>query len=413
VYDFKLPDIGEGIHEAEIIEWKVTIGDRVHEGDSLVSVSTDKVDVELPSPRSGVVSALHGEAGDVITVGTVIVRIDVGDERTTAGHVQAAGAAVPTTPGDSRESAAGDGQRGRAPVSGSGPAPLGRKVRASPSTRKFAAEHRIDLSRIHGSGVQGRILRRDVEACLARTPVPAPAAPAAAAIRRERLSAARSVAAERLARSARTFATTTLSFEAVGDGIRCLLDDLAPDAAKRKVKLTPLAVIAKCVASALRENPRFNATVDEEANELVMYDTVDLGIAVAGASGLIVPIVRRVEKRSLFDIAAVIQDIATRGRAGRLEISDLRGGGFTISSTGGLERASMVTTTPVINWPHVATLWVSRITDRPRVIDGELSGGPMLMCSLSFDHRYIDGVEGTTFINDLVELLQAPARVLA
>ncbi len=262
----------------------------------------------------------------------------------------------------------------------------------------------MDLTKVRGSGVHGRVLRRDAEAFLAAHTATAEAKPAAG-IRRERLSGSRAVAAARLARSAHTLVTTTLSFEIRADGLQYLLDQLKPEGERRGIKFTPLALIAKCAAVALRGNPRFNATIDEEANELVMYDGVDIGIAVAGASGLVVPIIRRVDQNSVMDVARDIGDVANRSRAGSLEVSDIRGGSFTITSTGGLERSLMVTTTPIINVPHVATLWVSRIADRPRVVDGELSAGPMMMCSLSFDHRYIDGAEGTAFINDLVALL--------
>ncbi len=410
MFEFKLPDIGEGIHEAEIVEWKVAEGDRVTEGDSLVSVSTDKVDVELPSPRSGVVRQVSGQPGEVITVGTVLVRID---EATQSGAVAPESVAVAQTAAapEAASPVAADG--GNAPKRGTHLAPpvhVG-SVRASPATRKFAAEHKMDLRKVRGSGVHGRVLRKDVEAFLAADNATEEAKPAAE-IRRERLSGTRAVAAARLARSAHTLVTTTLSFEACADGLRYLLDQLKPEGERRGIKFTPLALIAKCAAEALRGNPRFNATIDEEANELVMYDGVDIGIAVAGASGLVVPIIRRVDENSVMDVARDIEDLANRSRAGSLEVSDIRGGSFTITSTGGLEKSLMVTTTPIINVPHVATLWVSRIADRPRVVDGELSAGPMMMCSLSFDHRYIDGAEGTAFINDLVALLESPARVL-
>ena len=268
MFEFKLPDIGEGIHEAEIVEWKVAEGDRVTEGDSLVSVSTDKVDVELPSPRSGVVRQVSGQPGEVITVGTVLVRID---EATQSGAVAPESVAVAQTAAapEAASPVAADGDN--APKRGTNLAPpvhVG-SVCASPATRKFAAEHKTDLRKVRGSGVHGRILLKDVEAFLAADNATEEAKPAAE-IRRERLSGARAVAAARLARSAHTLVTTTLSFEVCADGLRYLLDQLKPEGERRGIKFTPLALIAKCAAVALRGNPRFNATVDEEANELVM-----------------------------------------------------------------------------------------------------------------------------------------------
>ncbi len=402
MYEFKLPDIGEGITEAQLMDWSVALGDRVEEGTEIATISTDKVDVELPSPRAGTIVELRWRPGDTIAVGEVLVRIDDGVEEAVEAAVEAAGAAAPAA----RKVAAREAAIG---------APATARVVAAPSVRRLAKERGVELGTLAGSGGDGRILMRDVEAAIAAGEGTGAeqARPGELAARRQALPPARAVAAERLAYSVHTLATSTMSFEAAADGLRALTEKLAADAERRGVKLTPLALLAKCTAAALAEHPRFNATIDEESGELLLHAGVDLGIAVAAPAGLVVPVVRGVERRSLFEVALAVADVAERARKGRLEVADVRGGTFTLSSTGGLERAAILSTRPIVNPPQTAILWVSRIAERPRVKDGKLGAGPMLSCSLSFDHRYIDGAEATLFINDLAALIEDPDRALA
>lgn len=413
-FEFKLPDVGEGIHEAELLSWSVKPGDRVREGQDIAVLNTDKVTVDLPSPRSGTIVSLHGKPGDIITVSTVLVVIDVDEAHAVPS---AAPAVVP------RPMPAGEPER-----------PAAVPVAAGPSVRRLARQKDVDLERLVGSGPRGRILLADVEAAVgaaaggsprtaepaagrdqpARTEVAVPPAVAAPAggMRRQRLSGARLVSARNLHDSVRRTVTTTTTFEVGGDGLRHLMAALAPEAQERQMKLSPLHVIAKCVAAALMRHERFNATVDEETQEIVFRDGVDLGIAVAAPDRLVVPVVRGVQQRLLFDLVRQIDDYSERARAGQLKVAELSGGSFTLSSTGGMERVTVLSTRPIINPPQTATLWVSRINDRPRVIDGQLSAGPMLTCSLSFDHRYIDGAEAVRFVNDLGDYLEHPERAL-
>ncbi|MDP6704887.1 MAG: dihydrolipoamide acetyltransferase family protein [Alphaproteobacteria bacterium] len=360
MYEFKLPDVGEGISEAELLEWRVEVGDAVAEGADIAVVETDKITVELPAPRAGRIASRRGEPGETIAVGTVLVVIDDGGE-----------AAVETAT----------------------PAPGG-KAKAAPATRRLARELGVDLSALTGSGPGGRITRADVEAAAGTEP---------ASQRRLPLSGARATAARALARSVHTLATSTTSFEVAGDGILALLD-----AAPREQRITATAVIAKCLAAVLVQHPRFNATIDDERNELISYDAVDLGIAVAAPSGLVVPVLRGVEARSLSELAESIADLSARARKDALTLDDVKGGSFTLSSTGGAERATFISTRPIIHQPQSAILWASRITERPRVRDCKLEAGPIMACSLSFDHRYIDGMEATAFINDLAAALESP-----
>ena len=421
-FEFKLPDIGEGIHEAELLQWSVQPGQRIKEGQDVAVMNTDKVAVDLPSPRSGTVVSLHGAVGDVITVGTVIMVLEMQD---------ASGAAVLAA---AQAPAAADSAMPAPPQPAAGEANKSEEgyFAAGPSVRRLARELGVSLAQVAGSGPRGRILRADVEAAgrpapaAVAMPAPATAEPAAAepvtgrtpgrtpgrTRRRERLAGARLASARNLHGSVQRSVTTTTTFEVPGDGLLQLQSVLAPQAQLHDLKLSPLHLIAKCVAAALVRHERFNATIDEDTQELLLRESADLGIAVAAADRLVVPVVYGADQRLLFDLVRTMDDQARRAREGQLLLSELSGGSFTVSSTGGMERATMLSTRPIINPPQTATLWVSRIVDRPRVIQGLLSAGPMLTASLSFDHRFIDGAEAVRFINDLADLLEHPERAL-
>lgn len=411
-YEFKLPDVGEGIHEAELLSWSVKPGEWVKEGQDLAVLNTDKVTVDLPSPRSGMIVSLHGEPGDTITVSTVLVIIDVDD-----------GTRGPSTPPPAEPVAE--------PISelvGKPALPDVGWITAGPSVRRLARQKSVVLEQLVGSGPRGRILIADVEtaALASAAAVPAVTEPAVpgrqpasiqiaetvATSRRQKLSGARLVSARNLHESVQRSVTTTTTFEVQGDRLRELMAMLAPEAQEHGLKLSPLHLIAKCVGAALSRHERFNATVDEKSQEIVFREGVDLGIAVATSDRLVVPVVRGVERYRLFDLVRQIDDYSVRARAGQLKVAELSGGSFTLSSTGGMERVTILSTRPIINPPQTATLWVSRITDRPRVVADHLSVGPLLFCSLSFDHRFIDGSEAVGFINDLGNYMEHPERAL-
>ena len=421
-YEFKLPDIGEGIHEAELLEWRVKVGDTLKEGQDIATLNTDKVTVELPSPCAGKVLSLHGKPGDVLIVGTVIAVIE------TTGKV-----VLGQPSANQKALEAMHGAKGHAAPTSHAPAPepiatravaaprkavgeiINATIIAGPSTRKLARMLEVDLKRVPGTGPNGRILRSDVEGAaeassalrpeVSRTEVPGS--------RRVKLSGARASSARNLHESVQRTVTTTTTFEVQADGIKAVLKKLQPVAEKRGLKLSPLHLIAKCCGAALKRHERFNATIDEGASELILHDSVDLSVAVAAGDRLVVPVIRGVDRRLLLDFVSELSSVAQRAKEGKLGVADFKGGTFTVSSTGGLERATIISTRPIINPPQTAILWCSRIQDRPRVKDGELSAGPMMNCSLSFDHRYIDGAEATVFINDLAEYLEQPELALA
>lgn len=404
--EFKLPDVGEGISEGEIVEWRVAVDDVIAEGDVVAEVATDKVTVELPAPAGGTVRELRAEAGDVVPVGTVIMVIVTDDD--------AVGSLVPgkSTPEESSRPAAPPPPPDPATSVDPLAAALGRVI-AAPSTRRYAAELGVPLTDVAGSGPGGRILRSDVETA-ANTASPAPRGATGRAPRREPIRGVRAASFDHMAHSARTAATSTTTFEVRADGLLQVMASLRAEAEEHDVRITPLILVAKCVAAVLGRHERLNATLDEEAREVVHHEDVNLGIAVATASGLMVPVLRDAGRRSVIDLATELRSLSEQARAGDLALESLRGGTFTLSSTGGIETATILSTTPVINLPQVATMYTSRIVDRPRVgEDGALEAGPVMVCSISFDHRVVDGAEATAFINDVAAVLSDPIRGLA
>jgi pyruvate dehydrogenase E2 component (dihydrolipoamide acetyltransferase) len=398
MYEFTLPDIGEGLSEAELLEWIVRVGDRVREGDDVAMISTDKVNVDLTSPATGVVSELIGEPGDVIQVGTLIMRIDDG------GAVESGSAVV-----EAAQLSGGAGAPASAGLtSGARPAETGRAdapVKAAPIVRRYAAEQGVDITRIRGNGPGGQVLRADVDAFIATAQDSSEESTKGS---RMKLSGPRLAAAQRLAQAHRTQVTTTIAFELKADALLASLQRESAEAEQKSIKLTPTALVARGLALALARHPHFNAIIREEDMELLMPQQVNLGLAVDSEAGLLVPVIRGLENMSVLEIANEIERVAGLARGGVLALEDIRDSTFTLSSTGSLEQAAITATTPIINYPNVATLWVSRISDRPRVVDGELGAGPMMACSLSFDHRYLHGADGMAFVNTLSKILETP-----
>jgi len=387
MYEFKLPDIGEGLAEAELLEWLVNVGDEIKEGEDVALISTDKVNVDLPSPKSGVVADLLWEVGDVIPVGEVFMRIADPNES-------------PVEPSTSSEKLTLQPE----PPAATPDQKQAPRIKAAPALRRYAKEQGIDLSQLAPAAPDGQLVRADIDAYLQRQPTES--ASGDAFTEKFKLSGARLAAAKRLAESSRTLATTTQTFEVFADAIVAETQRLSEKHTDDSPRITPLPVIAKCVAKVLTRHRKFNANIDESDNALQLHRQVNLGIAVATDYGLMVPVVNDVNDKSTMSLAEEISDVAQRACADALTLDDIHGATFTLSSTGGLERATMVATTPVINLPNVAMLWVSRITDRPRVVSGKLEAGPIMACTLSYDHRFIDGAEGTAFINDLVDVFQ-------
>jgi pyruvate dehydrogenase E2 component (dihydrolipoamide acetyltransferase) len=345
-YEFKLPDLGEGLTEGEIARWLVREGQEIAEDDPLVEIATDKTTVEIPSPAGGVVSKIVVAEGEVVPVGTVLVVIG-GDGR-------------------QREPKAGPG-----PVRGQAP----EKVRATPLVRRLSEELGVDLATIVGTGPQGRITEQDVRGG---------GAPREG--RREPIRGIKRQMFEHLARAHREIPPVTWVEECDFTGV-----DVK--------QLVPL--VLKAAAESLKEFPELNARI--EGDELVYLDRYDIGIAVQTEQGLVVPVVRGCDIRSLEELGADVQRLAESANAGTLKPEDLRDGTFTVTSAG---RSSGLFTTPLINHPQVAILGVYRIAERPVVRDGEIVVRTMGNLSVTFDHRVIDGKRAADFGLAVIARLQ-------
>lgn len=394
MYDFILPDIGEGISEALLMDWSVEPGQQVEEGDEIATVSTDKVDVELPSPRAGIVAELCWNPGDTIKVGAVFMRIDTGE------HEEVIDDTAPSIKEEVKAEKPVSQNTSVAPV-----LVTGSQIVAAPSTRKLAEGLGVDLSTVQGSGPDGRIFRADVEN--------ADDAALDDGTLREPLNSVRTVMAERMAHSVHTLAHSTINFEVRADSFLQALDDLKASAADRSAKISATTLLMKCLAGPLSCNQRFNATIHQNNRELLIHRDVNLGIAMATERGLMVPVIRQINGLPITELAHQMDNLVTRTRAGQLQPAEMSGGTFTLSNTGILEKATILSTRPIINAPQTATLWVSKIQKRPIVVDDELTVGMVMNASLSFDHRFIDGADAVAFINDFADMIENPETALA
>ena len=397
--DFLLPDLGEGLTEAEIDRWLVKEGDTVAEDDPLVEVITDKATAEIPSPFAGVVSKIHVPEGKVVAVGTALVTI--GDSlREQVGAAAAGNAeAVAAVAGPRVTEALGD----RAPAP---PPPTHdvAHVKAMPPVRKLARELGVDIAALAGSGPGGRILREDVEAAAngkssqVSTPIPSGG-------RREPMRGVRRVIAQRMAQAHRTVPPVTHVEECDVtelDATRNLANERAPD----QLRLTYMPFIIKAVVAALKDYPALNASLDEDAGEIVFHDRYDIGIAVDTPAGLTVPVVRDADRKRLREIAKDVERLASAARSGTSKAEDLRDATFTISSPGPF---GGLMATPIVFHPQSAILGVHRATDRPVVRNGQIVIRKVMNLSITFDHRILDGMTAAKFVLDVVRLLEHPA----
>jgi pyruvate/2-oxoglutarate dehydrogenase complex dihydrolipoamide acyltransferase (E2) component len=353
-YEFKLPDLGEGLTEGEIARWLVEEGQEIAEDDPLVEIATDKTTVEIPSPAGGLVSKIFVAEGEVVPVGTVLVVIGA-DESPSNTVLQAEEQQAPPQPA----------------AEPSDTVLQGAKVRATPLVRKIAQELGVDLAAVSGSGPQGRITEEDVRAAAGG---PLSAEPKAL---RQPIRGIRRQMFEHLTRAHREIPAVTWVEECEFTNV-----ELA--------RLVPL--VLKAVAESLAEYPELNARVEE--NELVLLDRYDIGVAVQTEQGLVVPVVRGCDRLGLEELDAEVRRLAEAAHAGTLTPEELRGGTFTVTSAG---RAAGLLVTPLVNHPEVAILGVHRIEERAVVRDGEIVVRRMGNVSVTFDHRVIDGKRAADF----------------
>jgi len=430
--EFKLPDIGEGVAEGEIVNWLVQEGDAVAENQEMVEVMTDKATVTIGAPKAGKVAERRFKVGDTVPVGGILIVLDLDGEGAPAAAPAAAPApaakpapAAPASPppvatavGDIREHLPGMG----APAAAPRPSDyFTEKPHAAPATRKLARELGVDLREVAPSGSSGRVTREDVErhatggprpaAAAAPAPAAAPAAPPKPSAGDERIPVRglRKRIFENMARSKHTAAHFHYIEECDVGRLIELRDRARPHAEKAGVKLTFLPFIVKATVAALKLHPRLNSVIDEQAMEHVLRKTYDIGIAMATEGGLMVPVVRGADRLSILEIAREIDRLAVAARDGKSQREDLGGSTFTVSSLGKL---GGLMAPPIINYPEVGIMGVHAIKRKPVVRGNDIVVGDVMLLSFSFDHRIIDGDVGAVFAQEIVSFLENPDRLL-
>ncbi len=463
-FEFRLPDIGEGIAEGEIVKWMVKEGDEVKEDDIIAEVQTDKAVVEIPSPVNGKVLKLHAREGEVVKVGTVLVTFateggvaveyqpqtanekpEEQNQFAIAEQALEESAAKPTPPsiqppepvqtnqpvGAERQPADVDAKTGVSEAASA-------MILATPAVRKYAREKGVQLSHIRGSGRHGQITKEDVDRALragttevsktVQTDLPqkakldekaaenaafgAPAVPQKAAVAGERrvpLRGVRRAVAESMVRSKYTAPHVTIMDEVDVGQLVALRARLKPRAEAQGVKLTYLPFVVKALIGAARRFPDLNASLDDEAQEIVYKNEYNVGIATATEQGLIVPVIHQADRKSILQLAQAIQELAQKARERKISLEELRGGTISITNIGS---AGGLFFTPIINHPEVAILGIGRITEKPVVRNGQILAAPVMSLSLSFDHRVIDGELAQHALNYIKELLKDPENLL-
>jgi pyruvate dehydrogenase E2 component (dihydrolipoamide acetyltransferase) len=428
--EFKLPDIGEGISEVELLRWYVQEGDVVREDQHLAEIETDKAVADLPSPYAGLIQRLHHQPGERILVGSVLVSF--ADDDTVPTETEPArlepGAEAPL-----RAAAA----TGAAPArDGSAAEPAVGRVLATPATRRRARDLGVDLSTMQGTGPGGRITLDDVERIAqgggqrpttGETPsldtAPPPAASGRVApeptvlpdfsqwgpVERVALNATRRQIARKMVHSLFTAPHAAALDEVDVTELGAFRKQAQERLQDRHIHLTLLPFVMKATVGGLKQFPALNASLDDEKQELILKRYYHLGVAVDTERGLIVPVVRDVDRKSLIDLAAELGDKIRRTREGKISLDELRGGTFTLTNAGAIGGHAFI---PIINHPEVAILGIGRAQDKPVVRDGQIVVRTMLPLSIAFDHRVIDGADAVRFLTSVMRLLADPMQLL-
>ncbi|KAA0548095.1 2-oxo acid dehydrogenase subunit E2 [Bacillus sp. BGMRC 2118] len=432
-FEFKLPDIGEGIHEGEIVKWFVKQGDEVNEDDVLCEVQNDKAVVEIPSPVKGKVISLNANEGEVATVGQTIITFDApgyenlkfkGDH---SDEAEAPKAAEPApTPSVQAESTPASQTAAPAQTD----VDPNRRIIAMPSVRKHAREKGVDIRQVSGTGKNGRITKSDIDNYLngganvavateqavdtakpatetkaAQAPIPTGELPET----REKMSGIRKAIAKAMVNSKHTAPHVTLMDEVDVTELVAHRKKFKQHALDQGVKLTYLPYVVKALTSALKKYPVLNTSLDDATDEIIQKHYFNIGIAADTDKGLLVPVVKNTDRKSVYEISSEINDLAVKARDGKLAPAEMKGASCTISNIGS---AGGQWFTPVINHPEVAILGIGRIAEKPVVRNGEIVVAPVLALSLSFDHRMIDGATAQNALNHIKRLLNDPQLIL-
>ncbi|WLR43293.1 dihydrolipoamide acetyltransferase family protein [Bacillus carboniphilus] len=427
-FEFKLPDIGEGIHEGEIVKWFIQPGQEIDEDDVLAEVQNDKAVVEIPSPVKGKVLELKVSEGEVATVGQVIVSFDAPgyeDLQFKGGEEEE----------ETKQEPEGEKQVESTPEEESKEEDSSRRVIAMPSVRKYARDHGVNIQKVTGSGENGRVLKDDIDTYLSgeshdvtketpekeveietpkteekeAEPVSAPKLEGDFPETREKLSGMRKAIAKAMVNSKHTAPHVTLMDEVDVTNLVAHRKAFKQVAADQGVKLTYLPYVVKALTSALKKYPMLNTSLDDNTDEVVQKHYYNIGIAADTDKGLLVPVVKHADSKAIFEISGEINELATKARDGKLQSAEMKGASCTITNIGS---AGGQWFTPVINHPEVAILGIGRIAEKPVVNDGEIVVAPVLALSLSFDHRMIDGATAQNALNHIKRLLNDPQLIL-
>ncbi|TVP85462.1 MAG: 2-oxo acid dehydrogenase subunit E2 [Acholeplasmataceae bacterium] len=426
MYDFKFADIGEGIHEGQVLKWYFKVGDKVKEGDTLVVVETDKVNAELPAPADGVIVKIGAAEGETIHVGETIVIIDDG----TGGEAPKEEETKPTEEKAEKEEklAEGDGDQGvigqievssdvmessnefEAAVA----VDEDRKVLATPVARQLAKDLGVDIRQVPGTGENGRVLKEDIEAFASTSKTTAPATPKVKIstqgdVELVPITKLRKAIVKSMTLAKQIIPHTVLMDEVNVDKLVDLRNQVKNSPLAEGIKVTYMAFVMRALVLALKQYPNFNASFDAENDRMVLKKFINIGMAVDTPDGLIVPNIKDVDQKSILELAKELRSLADDTIARKVQLSQLQNSTFTITNFGA---ADVAYGTPIINHPEVAILGIGKIAQKPVVENGAIKVAYMLPLSLAVDHRVIDGADAGRFLNTIKSLLNDPMMLL-
>ncbi|MHA0855259.1 dihydrolipoamide acetyltransferase family protein [Paenibacillus sp. CMAA1364] len=431
-FEYRFPELGEGLHEGEIIKMHIKQGDKITDDDIIMEVQNDKAVIEVPSPVNGTVIEVRTKDGQVCRIGDVVAVIeaegDIPDQEIHAEEQSSQEADAAQGSADTTSSPAKD-QANEAPTSSATPVAPNKDVLATPSVRKLAREHGIDISNVTGTGTNGKITKEDVESFKnggQKTSEPVAENAQAeettststtvtssgnANLEEERVpfKGIRKAIANAMVKSAYTAPHVTIMDEVDVTDLVAFRTRMKPIAEKKGIKVTYLPFIVKALVAASRQYPALNAMIDEDSNEVVYKKYYNVGIATDTPNGLIVPVIKDADRKSIWMIAEAITDLAVRGRDGKLSANEMKGSTISISNIGS---AGGMFFTPIINFPEVAILGTGRISEKAVIKNGEVVAAQVMALSLSFDHRIIDGATAQHFMNYIKSLLNNPESLV-
>jgi len=415
-FEFKFPDIGEGLTEGEIVRWLVKEGDEVKEGQPLVEVETDKALAEIPSPRTGVILKILAKEKEIVKVGQVMVVI---------GEKGEAPAALPPKPKSvgvvgELEEAPEEAPAAEVRAEAARPTFVSPHALATPAVRALAKELGVDINKVKGTGPEGRVLEKDVRQAVEMKEKPVEVKPVEAPkkvrkydlygyVDRIPLRGVRRSIAKAMVKSKYTAPHVTTMDEADVTELWKIREKEKKAAEKKEIKLTILPFLIKAVIAGLKEHPYLNATLDDENEEIILKKYYNIGVATDTPEGLMVPVVKNANDKPILQLAEELTQLAEKARNRTIDLADLKGGTFTITNYGAL---GGMYGTPIINHPEVAILGTGKIKDQPVAMDGKIEIRKILFLALSFDHRVVDGAEAARFLNTVIARLEDPDLIL-